>query len=139
MSAALARAGRFLSVQRISLLIGGIYDGLIVVVLALVPELMPRWLGVPLPAEDFYLHLLIILLAMITCLYLLAAYDPMAYAGNVLVSILGRGAGGLTLAVAAASRDDLAGLYVLAVVDLVFSAVHGVCWRATRKLRSQLL
>ena len=139
MSATLGRAGTFLKIQRVSLVVGAFYDGILVAVLLLVPELMPRWFGLPLPNEEFYLWILAVLLAMVTALYLLAAYDPMAYAGNVLVAIAGRGAAGAALALAAASGEDLAGLYALSAVDLLFAAVHAVCWRATRGLRSQLL
>ncbi len=41
---------------------------------------------------------------MLACFYLFAAYDPVAYEGNVLVAIAGRGLGALAMGLAAAWR-----------------------------------
>ena len=123
---------------RVSLAIGGIYDLVLVALLVVVAEPTFGLLGLPLPGEPFYLGLLAVLVAMVAALYLLAAYDPMAYAGNVLVAIAGRFSAGVVMAAMAAERDDLTGLYLLAAVDLAFGAVHAACWWPSRHLRAQL-
>ena len=96
-------------------------------------------MGIPRPGEDFYLWLLAILVFMAAGVYLLAAYDPMAYAGNVLLSIAARTVAGATLVYAASGPGDLRGLYLLGAVDLVFAAVHAASWWPLRNLRAQLL
>ena len=134
-----SRIAIYLRVLRVSLAVGGVYDLVLAALMALAPKLTFGLLGLPLPSEPFYLGLLVVLVAMVAGLYLLAAYDPMAYAGNVLVAIGGRLAAGVVMAVAATGREDLAGLYVLAAVDLLFGAVHAICWWPSRHLRAQLL
>ncbi len=101
---------RTLRVLRLSLVVGGLYDLGLAALLALAPEPAFSLLALPLPQEDFYLRLLVVLVAMAAALYLLAAYDPMAYAGNVLVAIAGRFAAGMVMAGAALGRDDFRGL-----------------------------
>ncbi len=129
----------YLRLLRVSLAVGGIYDLVLAALLALAPELPFGLLALPRPNEPFYLGLLVVLVAMVAALYLLAAYDPMAYAGNVLVAIGGRFAAGVIMVAMAAGRSDLSGLYVLAAVDLAFAAVHAVAWWPCRQLRAQLL
>ncbi len=138
MSKPLARYSFYLPLLRISLAVGGVYDLVLAALLALAPELTFGLLALPLPGEPFYLGLLVVLVAMVAALYLLAAYDPMAYAGNVLVAIGGRFSAGVMMAGMAAGRDDLDGLYVLAAVDLAFAVVHAVGWQQCRHLRAQL-
>lgn len=139
LSPPLAHYGTYLKVLRVSLAIGGIYDLLLAVLLAVAPGLPFGLLALPLPGEPFYLGLLVVLVAMVAALYLLAAYDPMAYAGNVLVAIGGRLTAGVMMAWMAAGRDDLSGLYILAAVDLAFGVIHAVTWLPCRHLRAQLL
>ncbi len=134
-----ARTSFYLLALRLSLAAGGAFNLLLAAVLALIPGLISKLLGLPLPVEGFYLGLLAVLVAMVAAVYLLAAYDPMAYAGNVLVAIAGRSAAGMVMAVAATGRSDLSGLYVLAAADLSFGVVHALCWWPTRHLRAQLL
>lgn len=124
---------------RVSLAVGGVYDAVLALLLALAPELPLGMLGLPLPAPDFYLVILTVLVAMAAALYLLAAYDPMGYAGNVLVAIAGRTAAGVFMIVAAVDRADLQGLYLLGAVDLAFGIVHAAAWWPIRRLRGQLL
>ena len=138
MSRSPAKANLYLRVLRISLAAGGLYNLVLAALLALAPELTFGLLSLPLPGEAFYFGLLVVLVSMVAALYLLAAYDPMSYAGNVLVAIAGRGAAGVLMVAAAVGRPDLAGLYVLAAVDLLFAAVHALCWWPCRHLRSQL-
>ena len=135
MSQALARS---LKLLRISLAIGGIYDLILAALLAVAAKPVFALLALPLPNEPFYLGLLVVLVAMVAALYLLAAYDPMAYAGNVLVAIGGRFSAGVMMAAMAFGRDDLTGLYLLAAVDLAFAFVHAACWWPCRHLRAQL-
>ncbi len=139
MSTPLSRYSVYLRILRLSLAIGGLYDLLLAALLALVPGPTFSLLGLPLPNEPFYLGLLVVLVSMAAALYLLAAYDPMAYAGNVLVAIAGRFTAGAVMITAALGRDDLRGLYLLGAVDLLFAAVHAASWRPTRRLRAQLL
>ncbi len=129
----------YLRVLRVSLTVGGIHDLVLAALLALAPEPTFSLLALPLPNEPFYLGLLIVLVSMAAALYLLAAYDPMAYAGNVLVAIVGRFAAGMVMFTAALGRGDLRGLYLLAAVELLYAAVHAASWWPTRQLRAQLL
>jgi hypothetical protein len=133
-----ARVALCLRVLRFSLAAGGLVDAVLAALLALAPGLLFGRLGLPLPGEAFYLGILTVLVAMVAALYLLAAYDPMAYAGNVLVAIAGRLAAGATMIAAALGRGDLQGLYLLAAVDLAFGAVHAAAWWPIRRLRAQL-
>ena len=132
------RTSSLLGALRFSLLVGAVYDLVLAVVLLVRPSFASGLLGVPLPSPEFYLWLIAVLLVMLSLFYLLAAYDPMAYAGNVLVAILARGAAGAVLAWAALRQPELAGLFVLAGVDLLFAAVHAVCWFPIRRSRAQL-
>ena len=139
MSKPLARYAFYLPLLRVSLAVGGIYDLGLAGLLALAPELTFGLLALPLPGEPFYLGLLVVLVAMVAALYLLAAYDPMAYAGNVLLSIAVRGVAGAVMIYAAGGRGDLQGLYLLGAADLSFAAVHAACWWRLHRLRAQLL
>ncbi len=127
----------YLRLLRVSLAVGGAYDLVLAGLLALAPELTFGMLSLPLPGEPFYLGLLVVLVAMVAALYLLAAYDPMAYSGNVLVAIGGRFAAGAMMVSMAIGRADLSGLYLLAAVDLAFAAVHAAGWWPCRHLRAQ--
>ena len=129
----------YLRVLRLSLTAGGLYDLVLAAFMVLAPAPTFGLLALPLPGERFYLGLLVVLVSMAAALYLLAAYDPMAYAGNVLVAIAGRFAASGVMAAAAAGRDDLGGLYLLAAVEFLFAAAHAVCWWPCRHLRAQLL
>ncbi len=139
MAKPLSHYSSYLRLLRVSLAIGGIYDLVLAGLLTVAPELPFGLLALPLPGEPFYLGLLVVLVAMVAALYLLAAYDPMAYAGNVLVAIAGRLTAGVMMALMAVGRDDLSGLYLLAAVDLAFGAVHAATWWPCRHLRAQRL
>lgn len=132
MTSSLPRRGLLLRLLRLSLLVGALYDLALAAHLVLAPEVAERLLRVPRPGEDFYLWLLAVLLAMLAAFYLLAAFDPISYRGNVMVAIAGRGAAGLVLALAA-RKAGLAGLYVLAAGDLAFAAAHGLLWWPIRR------
>lgn len=122
------RHGRLLRALRISLIAGALYDVAFAVVLVVAPTLPERILSLPQPGETFYLWLLAVLLSMLAAFYLLAAWDPFSYHGNVAVAIGGRTAGGLVLLLATVGRPDLAGLLPLAIGDLVFAALHAIFW-----------
>lgn len=116
-----------------SLLVGAAYDALLGLAMLFTPQLLTGILGVPRPGEDFYLWLLGWLLLMLAGFYTLGAYDPMAYRGNIGVAIVGRAVAAAILAYAA-WRHGFPGLYLPAVVDLLFAIVHTVAWRGMRRL-----
>lgn len=127
----LPRYSQLLTLLRASLVVGGLYDLILAMVLVLAPGSLARLLALPPPGEDFYLWLMAVMMGMLGGFYLLAAYDPMAYQGNIRITIAGRTAAGLVLALAA--RVDLAGLYFLAAIELVFASVHFVFWWPVRR------
>jgi hypothetical protein len=130
-TARFARRFRFLTLLRASLLLGAAYDLGFAVLMVAAPELPAQWLGLPLPPLPrgaFYLWVMAVLLAMLACLYALAARDTRRYSGIVAVAIAGRIAGGLALAVAAWRGPDLGGLWPLAAADLGFGLAHAALW-----------
>jgi hypothetical protein len=131
-SGALPRYSLYLRLLRLSLIAGAVYDFVLAALLAFAPDLPAQLLGVPPPGEDFYLWLIAVIVAMLGAFYLLAAYDPVAYRGNVAVAIAGRAAAGVVLGMAA-RRSGLAGLYPLAAADLLFAAAHAGFWWPVRK------
>ncbi|MEM7584412.1 MAG: hypothetical protein AAF560_13570 [Acidobacteriota bacterium] len=139
MNGSLQRSAAFLKVQRAALTLGALYDVTVAAGLLLVPAILLEGLRVPPPGEAVYLWLIAALLVALSAVSLLAAYDPMAYVGNVLVAIASRGAAGAALLAAASSSGSLRGFALLGTVNLAFAAAHTVCWRATRHLRAQLL
>ena len=129
-----ARRFRFLTLLRGSLVLGAIYDLAFAVLMVAAPGVPARMLDLPLPppAARFYLWVMAVLLAMVACLYLLAARDTRRYSGIVAVAIGGRIAGGLAMAFAAVRGPDLDGLYPLAAADLGFGLVHALFWVPVR-------
>ena len=132
MKTPLPRYGFCLRWLRRSLVAGAIYDLALAALLVAAPEVPERLLAVPRPGEDFYLWMLALLVALMAAVYLLAAYDPFSYYGNVVIAVGGRGAAGLVL-LFAAWQSGLAGLYPLAAGDLVFALVHAVFWWPIRR------
>lgn len=122
------RHGRLLRALRTSLVAGALYDVAFAAVMVVAPSLPERIFGLPQPGESFYLWLIAVLLCMLAAFYLLAAWDPVSYHGNVAVAIGGRTAGGVVLLLATVGRPDLAGLLPLAIGDLVFAALHAFFW-----------
>ncbi len=123
------RHATFLRLLRISLIAGALYDLIFAVVMVLAPRLPEHLLGLPQPGERYYLWLIAILLSMLAACYLLAAYDPVSYRGNIVIAILGRGLGGLVLLFATFNgRPDLAGLIPLGIADLTFATAHAAFW-----------
>lgn len=127
-----ADRARLLGLLRSSLIVGAVYDLIFAALMVLAPEIPARLLHLPMPGEAFYLWLMAIFLTMLSAFYLLAAYDPTSYRGNIAVAIGGRTAGGLALLLAAVD-SGLAGLYPLAAADLFFACVHGVLWWPFRR------
>lgn len=132
MRSPLLRRGQWLRLLRLSLFVGALYDIALAAQLLFAPEVAEKLLRVPRPGEDFYLWLLAVLLGMLAAFYLLAAFDPISYRGNVVVAIAGRAVAGLVL-VQAARKTGFAGLYVLAAGDLLFAAAHGLFWMPIRR------
>jgi hypothetical protein len=125
--------GRFLFLLRLTLLAGAAYDLAFAALMVLAPELPEKLLRLPPPGEDFYLWLLAVFLCMLAGVYLLAAYDPTNYRGNIVIAILGRLAGGMVFLLAATGRTDLNGLYIIAGGDFLFSFLTAVFWWPIRK------
>jgi hypothetical protein len=128
-------AHRFLCLRllRISLVAGALYDLGFAALMVLNPQLPARLFDLPLPQEAFYLWILATLLAMLGLLYLAAALEPRRYSAVIVVAILGRFLGAAAFALAARGRPELAGLWPLAGVDLVFSLAHGAFWLPLRR------
>jgi hypothetical protein len=129
---ALPRYSVYLQLLRTSLVIGAIYDFALALILGFQPRFLSTLLKVPLPEEIFFLHILAGVVAMLSGFYLLAAWDPISYQGNILVAIAGRAlAGGVICA--AAGGDGLAGLWLPGVADLLFALAHAVFWWPVRR------
>lgn len=130
----LPRYSTLLRLLRWSLVLGAAYDAVFAVLFVVAPELPQRWTGLPMPGESFYLWLIAVFLGMLAAFYLLAAYDPVSYQGNVAVAVVGRAAGALALGWAAVGRPDLAGLWLLAAGDGLFAVLHaGFGWPVRRR------
>lgn len=128
-----SRHHRLLSGLKLSLRVGAAYDFFFAAVMLLAPGLPERLLGLRPPGDDYFLWLIAVFLCMLGGFYLLAAYDPRSYRGNIDIAIVGRSLGFAALAAGAMSDPALAGLWVLALGDLFFAVVHAVCWLPIRK------
>lgn len=118
---------RLLFVLRLSLIVGAFYDLVFALLMVLAPRLPARLLDLPLPGAPFYLWVMAVLLLMLAAIYVLTAWDPICYRGAIVVAIVGRLLGGVTLAFGAVHLA-LPGLWVLALADLAFGLVHATCW-----------
>jgi hypothetical protein len=130
-AARFARRFRFLSLLRISLIIGAAYDAVFAVLMWIAPEVPARLLALPLPplpTGSFYLRTLAILLAMLAALYLVAARNIGRSTAIIEVAIAGRLIGGLAFLTTAWGHADLGGLYPLAAADLALGAGHAFFW-----------
>jgi hypothetical protein len=121
---------------KLSLWIGAIYDVAFALVLFVAPGFAAQTMKVPMPEQPFFLWMIGLFLMILAAFYLLAAYDPISYSGNVMVAIFGRFGGFLVLAYAAQSQPILAGLLVPALVDLFFSVWHAVSWWPIKPAKS---
>ena len=129
----LPRHSMFQTWLQASLVVGAAADALLALALVLLPRQTADLLGIPLPGEAFYGWLLALLLLLLSGFYLLAAYDPRAYVGNVMLAVLGRSAGAVVLFLAAGSAEHLAGLYPAAFAEFGFAVVHAVLFRLSRR------
>ncbi|MEM6794520.1 MAG: hypothetical protein AAF725_11105 [Acidobacteriota bacterium] len=129
----LGRHALWLRWLRISLVAGALYDLVFALLMVTAPDLPEKLLGLPQPGEAFYLWLMAVLLTMLAGFYLFAAYDPRAYSGNILIAIVGRGAGFLALGFAGLRDPALSGLLPLALADLLFAASHALFWSRVRR------
>lgn len=128
----LPRYSLYLRLLRLSLVLGAAYDLVLAAGMAFTPDLVARLLRVPPPGAAFYLWLFAFFLATLAAFYLLAAYDPASYRGNILVAIAARTAAAALLA-AAAFREGLPGLYAAAAGDLVFAVAHTAFYLPLRR------
>jgi hypothetical protein len=122
----------YLKILRCTLVAGALYDLAFAALLLWVPGVPASVLDLPLPGEPFYLWVMAVLLGMVAACYAMAAHDVRRYGGIIAVAIAGRLAGALVMAVAAAGRADLGGLYWLAGVDALFGLSHAACWWPVR-------
>lgn len=129
----LPRHARHLKWLKIGLVVGAIYDFVFAAMMLFAPWMATRLLELEPPEEPYFLWLIAVFLGMLGCFYLLAAYDPEAYRGNVDVAVLGRFAGFVALFAGAWGRPELWGLYPLAFADLFFSLFHAICWLPIRR------
>jgi hypothetical protein len=131
-----ARRFRFLTLLRVSLVLGALWDVAFALLLAFAPEASARVFELPLPPLPegaFYLWVLGVLLLMLAALYVVAARDPRRYSGILAVAIGGRVLGGLVLFFAAARGDrGVPGLYPMAAADLAFGISHAAFWLPIR-------
>jgi len=127
---------RVLRLLQVSLIMGALYDLAFAALMVLAPELPQRLLELKPPEDRYFLWLIAVFLTMLAGFYTLAAYDPVAYEGNIQVAILGRSLGALALFAGTFGRPDLWGLYVLAGGDLFFALVHIAFYLPMRPLVS---
>ncbi|HEX3127154.1 MAG TPA: hypothetical protein VH394_07470 [Thermoanaerobaculia bacterium] len=128
-----ARRFRFLTLLRVSLVLGALWDVAFAVLLGFVPVQAAKVFELPLPPLPqgaFYLWVLGVLLLMLASLYIIAARDPRRYSGILAVAIGGRILGGLVLLLAAAR--GVSGLYPMAAADLAFGISHAAFWLPIR-------
>lgn len=125
---------RLLGWLQASLAIGAVYDLFFAGLMILAPELPQQMLGLAPPEPRYFLWLTAVFLTMLAGFYFFAAYDPVAYEGNILVAIAGRALGALAMGLAAWQDPSLGGLYVLAGGDLLFAAVHAALYLPLRPL-----
>jgi hypothetical protein len=130
----LPNRSRFLWLLQLSLVAGGIYDLFFAGMMLLAPELPQRMLELRPPGDAFYLWLIAVFLTMLAFFYLFAAYDPVAYEGNVLVAIGGRLLGAAVMGFAAWRDPSLWGLWALAGGDAVFALAHTAFYLPLRPL-----
>jgi hypothetical protein len=128
-----ANPSRLLRWLKVSLVAGALYDLAFAAQIVLMPELATRLLGLQPPAEAYFLWLIAIFLGMLGGIYLLAAYDPSAYSGNILIAIAGRWLGAAMFLYASLDRPDLWGLQPLAAADFAFGLAHAALWLPIRK------
>ena len=135
-TARFARRFRFLTLLRVSLVLGALWDVTFAVLLAFAPEASARLFELPLPPLPegaFYLWVLGVLLLMLAALYVIAARDPRRYSGILAVAIGGRVLGGLVLFFAAIGGvRGVPGLYPMAAADLAFGISHAAFWLPIR-------
>lgn len=131
-----ARRFRFLTLLRVSLILGALWDTVFALLLGFAPRASARVFDLPLPPlpeEAFYLWILGVLLLMLAALYVIAARDPRRYSGILAVAIGGRLLGGLVLLFAALySGRGIPGLYPMAAADLAFGLSHAAFWLPIR-------
>jgi hypothetical protein len=128
-----ARRFRFLTLLRVSLVLGALWDAAFALLLAFAPEASAQAFDLPLPPlpeAAFYLWILGVVLLMLAAFYVIAARDPRRYSGILAVAIGGRLLGGLVLLVAAAR--GVPGLYPMAAADMAFGLSHAAFWLPIR-------
>jgi len=123
----------YLSLLKLSLMAGAAYDVIFATAMLVFPAFAAGLLGLRLPGDPYYLWLIAVFLMMLAGFYLLAAYDPRAYSGNIVVGIVGRVLGFFAMLIGALLDPTLPGLYLLAFADLTFALLHFAFWWPIRR------
>lgn len=123
---------RLLTLLRVSLVAGAVYDLSFAFLMVLAPGLPAQMLSLPLPGATFYLWIMATFLVMLAGFYLVAAHDPRRYSAVIVIAIGGRALGAVVFTAAALLDPTLGGLYPLAVADLLFASVHTATWLPIR-------
>lgn len=117
-----------------SLWAGAAYDVIFAAAMVFLPNFSAELLGLRLPGEPFYLWLIAVFLLMLAGFYVYAAYDPVAYRGNIVVCIVGRSLGVVAIVTGAVtSEPPMPALYLLAAGDLFFAVWTLICWWPIRR------
>lgn len=131
-----ARRFRFLTLLRVSLVLGALWDAVFALLLGFVPGPSAKLFELPLPPLPegaFYLWVIGVLLLMLAALYVIAARDPRRYSGVLAVAIGGRLLGGIVMLLASIGGERaVPGLYPMAAADLAFGISHAVFWLPIR-------
>jgi hypothetical protein len=90
------------------------------------PERLAAWLGIPMPADEFYLRFLSVFLFGLAFFYILAAREPDRYRGVAVGAVLVRamGCGFLVSAVLFFSRPGV--FLALGAADGTFALLHAL-------------
>jgi len=107
-----------------SLRAGAFYDALFALLLVAFPEQIAAIFRLPLPGERFYLWLIAVFLMSLGAFYILLARNPAGQRDFLRLAIATRLAGAVVLGAAASGRTDLAGLWLIAGLDLLFGIAH---------------
>ncbi|MFQ5768772.1 MAG: hypothetical protein ACE5ID_12435, partial [Acidobacteriota bacterium] len=107
-----------------SLAVGSLYDFLVGAAVLLLPDLLASGLGLPLPADQFYLRFIGVFLLGLGLIYLLPVLDPERYAAVAGLAGVVRAMGCVFLAGAVGLYHRPGVFLLLAAADGSFAFVH---------------
>jgi hypothetical protein len=108
-----------------SMAAGAAWDALFGIAILFFDAATARLLGLALPEDPVYLHLVGVLLLLLAALYLLPAANPERYRGVVVVAAGGRLAGFAFLTWVGLERPDGLAFLLAGAVDLILGVLHG--------------